>query len=86
MIRGEWKKKEEVDDDDNDIQSDNGTAEEHEIEEPSHNVHVAEKSEDLDALADSMTSLSLVPDAIRFGRGGKGGGFPHPPSSQLRFD
>ncbi|KAK0214904.1 hypothetical protein IW262DRAFT_1278424 [Armillaria fumosa] len=79
MIRGEWKKKEgPVDDDDNDIQSDNGTAEEIKIEEPSHDLHIEEKGEDLDALADSMTSLSLVPDSIRFGRGGKGGGFPHP--------
>ncbi|KAK0188542.1 hypothetical protein F5146DRAFT_1055661 [Armillaria mellea] len=79
MIRGEWKKKEgPVDDDDNDIQSDNGTVEENEIEEPSHDLHAEEKGEDLDVLADSMTSLSLVPDSIRFGRGGKGGGFPHP--------
>ncbi|TFK48417.1 hypothetical protein OE88DRAFT_523362 [Heliocybe sulcata] len=31
--------------------------------------------EDVDALADSMTSLSLIPSSIRFGRGGKAGGF-----------
>lgn len=32
----------------------------------------------VDDLAQSMSSLSLVPPAIRFGRGGKGGGFIHP--------
>lgn len=32
----------------------------------------------VDDLAQSMSSLSLVPPAIRFGRGGKGGGFMHP--------
>jgi hypothetical protein len=31
----------------------------------------------LDNLAHSMTSLSLVPPSIRFGRGGKNGGFVH---------
>ncbi|KAK0466844.1 uncharacterized protein EV420DRAFT_1635883 [Desarmillaria tabescens] len=82
MIRGEWKKKEGNDDEEeegNDTQSDTGTAEEIKIEEPSHehDPRAGEKSEDLDALADSMTSLSLVPNSIRFGRGGKGGGFPH---------
>ncbi|KAH7921208.1 hypothetical protein BV22DRAFT_1038925 [Leucogyrophana mollusca] len=35
-------------------------------------------SGDLDSLAQSMTSLSLVPPSIRFGRGGKNGGFVHP--------
>ena len=32
----------------------------------------------VDDLAQSMSSLSLVPPSIRFGRGGKGGGFMHP--------
>ncbi|KAF8448806.1 hypothetical protein L210DRAFT_3640441 [Boletus edulis BED1] len=32
----------------------------------------------VDELARSMSSLSLVPPAIRFGRGGKSGGFMHP--------
>jgi len=32
----------------------------------------------VDDLAQSMSSLSLVPPSIRFGRGGKGGGFIHP--------
>jgi len=32
----------------------------------------------VDDLALSMSSLSLVPQAIQFGRGGKGGGFMHP--------
>jgi hypothetical protein len=32
----------------------------------------------VDDLAQSMSSLSLVPPAIRFGRGGKSGGFMHP--------
>ncbi|KAH7910053.1 hypothetical protein BJ138DRAFT_1153788 [Hygrophoropsis aurantiaca] len=35
-------------------------------------------SGDVDSLAQSMTSLSLVPPSIRFGRGGKNGGFVHP--------
>ena len=32
----------------------------------------------VDELTQSMSSLSLVPPSIRFGRGGKGGGFMHP--------
>jgi len=41
--------------------------------------HEAERKLDnnIDALADSMSSLSLVPPSIRFGRGGKRGGFGH---------
>ncbi|KAH7890972.1 hypothetical protein F5I97DRAFT_1934071 [Phlebopus sp. FC_14] len=35
-------------------------------------------SGEVDGLAQSMTSLSLVPSSIRFGRGGKNGGFVHP--------
>ncbi|KAG1738972.1 hypothetical protein EDB19DRAFT_1712202 [Suillus lakei] len=35
-------------------------------------------SHDVDKLANSMNSLSLVPPSIRFGRGGKNGGFVHP--------
>lgn len=33
---------------------------------------------DIDKLASSINSLSLVPPSIRFGRGGKNGGFVHP--------
>ncbi|OAX35416.1 hypothetical protein K503DRAFT_868289 [Rhizopogon vinicolor AM-OR11-026] len=33
---------------------------------------------DMDKLASSINSLSLVPPSIRFGRGGKNGGFVHP--------
>ncbi|KAG1747968.1 uncharacterized protein EDB91DRAFT_1115738 [Suillus paluster] len=33
---------------------------------------------DVDKLANSINSLSLVPPSIRFGRGGKNGGFVHP--------
>lgn len=33
---------------------------------------------DVDTLANSMNSLQLVPPSIRFGRGGKNGGFVHP--------
>lgn len=33
---------------------------------------------DIDKLANSINSLSLVPPSIRFGRGGKNGGFVHP--------
>lgn len=36
------------------------------------------QTSEVDRLAQSMTSLSLVPPAIRFGRGGKNGGFVHP--------
>ncbi|KAK0202458.1 hypothetical protein DFS33DRAFT_1262970 [Desarmillaria ectypa] len=83
MIRREWKKREGDENKDNNTQSDTGTAEENEVEEPNHehDLRAGEKSDDLDALADSMTSLSLVPNSIRFGRGGKGGGFPHPTGS-----
>jgi len=34
-------------------------------------------SSELDSLSGAMSSLSLVPDKIRFGRGGKKGGFSH---------
>ncbi|KAL4072873.1 hypothetical protein V8B97DRAFT_269759 [Scleroderma yunnanense] len=37
-----------------------------------------EPTAEVDKLAQSMTSLSLVPSTIRFGRGGKNGGFVHP--------
>ncbi|KAI6122628.1 hypothetical protein EDD16DRAFT_1570147 [Pisolithus croceorrhizus] len=37
-----------------------------------------QSSAEVEKLAQSMTSLSLVPSSIRFGRGGKGGGFVHP--------
>jgi len=37
-----------------------------------------QSTSDVDKLAQSMTALSLVPDTIRFGRGGKSGGFMHP--------
>lgn len=35
-------------------------------------------STDVDALADSMSSLALVPPSVRFGRGGARGGFKQP--------
>lgn len=41
------------------------------------NLEIGHEDHDLNALAHSMTSLSLVPPAIRFGRGGKAGGFGH---------
>lgn len=37
-----------------------------------------QSTSEMDKLEQSMTSLSLVPDTIRFGRGGKSGGFMHP--------
>ncbi|KAI6023341.1 hypothetical protein EDC04DRAFT_2869606 [Pisolithus marmoratus] len=39
---------------------------------------VQQSSAEVEKLAQSMSSLSLVPSSIRFGRGGKGGGFVHP--------
>jgi hypothetical protein len=36
-------------------------------------------STDVDALADSMSSLALVPPSVHFGRGGMRGGFKQPP-------
>ncbi|KAF8840407.1 hypothetical protein BDN67DRAFT_968598 [Paxillus ammoniavirescens] len=39
---------------------------------------VRQSSAPVDELAHSMSSLSLIPSSIRFGRGGKSGGFVHP--------
>ncbi|KIK99135.1 hypothetical protein PAXRUDRAFT_823103 [Paxillus rubicundulus Ve08.2h10] len=39
---------------------------------------VRQSSTQVDELAHSMSSLSLIPASIRFGRGGKSGGFVHP--------
>jgi hypothetical protein len=44
---------------------------------PSARPH-ASGSPESDMLANVMSSLTLVPDKIRFGRGGKKGGFGHP--------
>ncbi|KAJ7035589.1 hypothetical protein C8F04DRAFT_1097768 [Mycena alexandri] len=51
---------------------------EDEDEEPAsslHHPHSSAPGEGVDALADSLNALSLVPPSIRFGRGGKNGGF-----------
>ncbi|KAJ7777434.1 hypothetical protein B0H16DRAFT_1505479 [Mycena metata] len=41
----------------------------------SHHEQSSAPGEGVDALADSLNALSLVPPSIRFGRGGKNGGF-----------
>ncbi|KAG6829148.1 hypothetical protein H0H92_005553 [Tricholoma furcatifolium] len=83
LIRGEWKSREDDNDDDSDENGedvadyrDNDT---YPQEGPTH-AHAEEKSnadDALDALADTMGSLSLVPSSIRFGRGGNRRGFLH---------
>ncbi|KAL0953990.1 hypothetical protein HGRIS_005148 [Hohenbuehelia grisea] len=42
-----------------------------------HGPHTHSNNSGIDSLADTMSSLSLVPPSIRFGRGGKRGGFQH---------
>ncbi|KAG5653613.1 hypothetical protein H0H81_011985 [Sphagnurus paluster] len=85
MIRGEWKPRANGDDDDDDDEG--HTADEfvkEDTKDPRKALHVIqpnEKDKDammddaLDGLADTMDSLTLVPSSIRFGRGGKKGGF-----------
>ncbi|KIY46322.1 hypothetical protein FISHEDRAFT_66492 [Fistulina hepatica ATCC 64428] len=74
MIRGQWKPRSPRDSlptggDDTEMSMDS---------ESQHSDHVelaAQVVDDVDVLADSMTSLSIVPQNIRFGRGGKNAGF-----------
>jgi len=86
MIRGQWKPREGQGDDDDDDETENGEGSGHptpHAEPMDHDVHEDGKSTGashadeslVDGLADTMGSLSLVPPSIRFGRGGKKGGF-----------
>ncbi|THU93890.1 hypothetical protein K435DRAFT_669403 [Dendrothele bispora CBS 962.96] len=83
MIRGEWKKREEPENEDsNDEEATNDDGKEayngtgHEDVQLDLEQDTTNK-DTLDNLADSMSSLSLVPSAVRFGRGGKKTGFAH---------
>ncbi|KAG6841127.1 hypothetical protein C0991_001696 [Blastosporella zonata] len=93
MIRGEWKARGAKSDDDDldDEDNDNDDIDDHAADyNDDTGLHVSHKGHNgkaaggqssaddaLDGLADTMGSLSLVPPAIRFGRGGKKGGFLH---------
>ena len=59
LVRGQWKER------------DNGDGED-EVSTPKQSPR---NDVDIDELADSMDALRLVPPSIRFGRGGKAGGF-----------
>ncbi|KAI9567064.1 hypothetical protein HD554DRAFT_2006247, partial [Boletus coccyginus] len=65
-------------DPDSDGEDDGGEGAEEEDEEEDGDGEDLEEEGGVDDLALSMSSLSLVPPAIQFGRGGKGGGFMHP--------
>ncbi|KAJ7230689.1 hypothetical protein GGX14DRAFT_411760 [Mycena pura] len=78
LLRGEWKSRDaneptsvliEEDDDEETEQPPSSTA----TSGPSQ--HPPKAAESVDALAESLHALSLVPPSIRFGRGGKNGGF-----------
>ncbi len=73
MVRGEWKKRDEPHQEDGSSE-DEAEDNEQKSEQGEHAVEEQGSDDrDLDALANSMTSLSLVPKTVRFGRGGKGG-------------
>ncbi|KAJ7780246.1 hypothetical protein DFH07DRAFT_910630, partial [Mycena maculata] len=86
LIRGQWKTREpepksathrdsvlvEEDDDDQDNVPSSPTAPRATQDRPT-------LGEGVDALADSLNALALVPPSIRFGRGGKNGGFANDP-------
>ncbi|KAF5373361.1 hypothetical protein D9615_007368 [Tricholomella constricta] len=91
MIRGEWKARESKEDDEDDDEDTPGQAA-HDVDSelatptgphPRGPVDRAKEGDDsnmdesLDGLADTMESLTLVPPSIRFGRGGRKGGFLH---------
>ncbi|KZT25341.1 hypothetical protein NEOLEDRAFT_1065436 [Neolentinus lepideus HHB14362 ss-1] len=91
MIRGEWKTRDGQTKNEGSSDSEDGDMFKEGIEagtniaetisqDPTSPSLTSQKStapgeDDMDALADSMTSLSLIPSSIRFGRGGKAGGF-----------
>lgn len=78
MIRGPWKAKQPVVEEDEDVDSPVLQEEESESEpepEPTPRPPPEPLQPSIDDLANSMTSLSIVPNSIRFGRGGKTGGF-----------
>ncbi|KAJ7708860.1 hypothetical protein B0H17DRAFT_1031113 [Mycena rosella] len=81
LMRGQWKPREPpatstshpdvlVEEDDDDEEDEAAPATPH----PSQQ-HPSMTGEGIDSLADSLNALSLVPPSIRFGRGGKNGGF-----------
>nr|GAT53530.1 predicted protein [Mycena chlorophos] len=74
LIRAEWKPR-----DSPAVSSSSVLIEEDEDEAMEQTPSPATPSADagLDALTSSLDALSLVPNAIRFGRGGKSGGFGH---------
>ena len=87
MIRGQWKNREddkskkiiseEEEDEDEDEESEEQTEVVDEPEETTPKNSDGHTEDDLDGLADTMSSLSLVPKSIRFGRGGRGGFVSH---------
>ncbi|KAF5351289.1 hypothetical protein D9758_008010 [Tetrapyrgos nigripes] len=89
MIRGEWKQREgpqRNDESDDDEATHEEEMEDADVVQSSFNdigfdtgstPAKANAQDNLDGLADSMSSLSLVPSAIRFGRGGKKAGLAH---------
>ncbi|KAJ7065221.1 hypothetical protein C8F01DRAFT_1124795 [Mycena amicta] len=77
LIRGEWKARDPHPPDESVL-----------IEEDEDDQETTPAPEDttLDSLTSSLNALSLIPPAIRFGRGGKNGGFAHdqPPRAPRR--
>ncbi|KAL1737899.1 hypothetical protein HDZ31DRAFT_18323, partial [Schizophyllum fasciatum] len=85
MVRGDWKPREDepepapdaASDSNDEVQDDfapargSGSGDADATRQPA--------DDDVDNLADSMSSLHLVPHAVRFGRGGRASGFVHPP-------
>ncbi|KAF8141409.1 hypothetical protein EV363DRAFT_1139417, partial [Boletus edulis] len=86
MIRGTWKPRDiklgqetKITGKENmEVDLDSEEEEDAEVEDEGEGDDVDEEEGGVDELARSMSSLSLVPPAIRFGRGGKSGGFMHP--------
>ncbi|KAF8892157.1 hypothetical protein BD779DRAFT_1410216, partial [Infundibulicybe gibba] len=85
MIRGEWKareRREAGDDMDSDEKDEgenkqNGGESESEEDDDDHERMDTAADEAMNGLTNSLNALTLVPPSIRFGRGGKNGGFVH---------
>jgi len=83
LVRDDWKprmKNEEMHDGHSDSGNDvKCVMDAEEGDDPHADAHSPSSSAsmEIDTLAHTMSSLSLVPDKIRFGRGGKKGGFSH---------
>ncbi|KAJ7105115.1 hypothetical protein C8R43DRAFT_864234, partial [Mycena crocata] len=80
LMRGQWKPRDAPTNRPDSVVVEEDDEEEDQDAAPDTPLHrAAPVGEGVDSLADSLNALSLVPPSIRFGRGGKNGGFANDP-------